>query len=373
MLKRIVYILIVSLTMFVLTGCYSSEERKLAKQYREQGEINALNYVNEKYGFNAKVKSVEEEEICNALWGCMDSSPNGNVIVKLNANGKDFFVYVTGEEVSTDAYDDYQMDDIEKDLIDFFKDNISIDLYDYKLSFSSKGIKEYYDGNLEAMLSYISGLELYYVGENDLNNLNLDVVERFLQSYNGTLNLINFKTKSKCKDYKKATIKNMSLSSSDMKNIYKDSNLQLYHGERTFHNYNNISNYNNEVYVYSSQDENSYKISVSTLGNLDNYRELYSDLRDKKMEQVTPAYSIPSSSSLLYIYFPIDKVNAKEADDILYVSECYVNGEKKYYMDGYYGSRSRIEIGRVGNYYVVQERYYCDANSEIVFALLKIS
>lgn len=373
MLKRVVYILIVSLAMFLLTGCYSSEESKLAKQYRKQGEINALNYVNKKYGFNAKVKSVKEEEICSSLWGCMNSSPNGNVIVKLNANDKDFFVYVTGEEASTDAYDDYQMDDIEKDLIDFFKDNISIDLYDYKLSFSSNGIKEYYDGNLEAMLSYISGLELYYVGENDLNNLNLDVVERFLQSYNGTLDLINFKTTTKCKDYKNATSDNMYIPSSDMKNIYKDSSLQLYHGERTFYDYNNISNYNNEVYVYSSQDDNIYKISVSTLDNLDNYRELYPDLSDKKIEQVTTAYSIPSSSSLLYIYFPIDKVNAKGDDDIIYVSECYVNGEKKYYMDGYYESGSNIKIGRVGNYYIVQKRYYCDANAEIVFALLRVS
>ena len=43
------------------------------------------------------------------------------------------------------------------------------------------------------------------------------------------------------------------------------------------------------------------------------------------------------------------------------------------YMDGYYGSGSRIEIGRVGNYYIAQERYYCDANAEIVFALLRVS
>lgn len=369
MLKRAVYLLIVSLTILSLTGCYSSEKSKLAKQYREQGRINALNYVNEKYGFDVKVKSVKEEKICSSVWGCMDSSPSGNVIVKLNANGKDFSVYVTGEEASVDAYDNYQMDYIEKDLIDFFKNNISIDLYDYKLSFNSNGIKEYYDGNLEVMLSYISSLELYYVGENDLSNLNLDIVERFLQAYNGTLNLINFKTTTKCEDYKNATIDNMSLSS----NIYKDTSLQLYHGEKTFYNYNNISNYNNEVYVYSSQDDNIYEISTSNLDSIDNYRKLYSNLSDKKIEQITTAYAIRSSSSLLYIYFPIDKVNVKEDDDILYVSECYVNGKKKYYMDGYYGLKSSTEIGRVGNYYIVQERYYCDVNSEIVFALLSVS
>ena len=374
MLKRKKHILIVLMILFLLTGCYSSEEKKLAEQYKKQGKINAINYVNEKYGFNAKVKSVKEEVNCSSVWGCMDSSPSGDVIVKLNANEKDFLVYITGKEESIDAYDDYQMDEIEKDLIAFFKNNISIDLYDYNLSFNSKGIKEYYDNNLETMLSYMMGLELYYIGEKDLNELNLNKVENFLQTYKGTLDLISFKTKEKCNDYKNAKIENVSLSSANMKNIYKDSSLRLYQGEKTFYNYDNISDYNNEVYVYSSKDDNSYTISSSNLDNLSHYRELYSDLDDKKLEQVTNAYSIPYSSSFLYIYFPKNKVNAKEYDNIFFVSECYVNGEKNYYIDSYFGLESNIKIGSVGNYYIVQERYsQCDTNSEIVFGLIKIS
>lgn len=375
MTKRNRCVLLIVMLLFLLTGCYSSSENKLAKQYRKQGEINAVNYVKTKYGFNAKIKSVQEEKNCNALWGCLDSSPNGNVIVKLNANKKDFFVYVTGKEESINASDDYQIDKIEKDLISFFENNISINLYDYKLDFNSKGIKEYYDNNLEVILPYIMRLELYYIGDNDLNALNLDKVESGLQIHNSYIDLINFKTKEECDDYKNAKIENVSLSSDNMKNIYKHSMLRLYQGQRIFYKYDNISSYNDEVYVYSSKDDNNYIISISSLDSLNHYKELDSDLNDKKLEQVTNAYSIPSSSSFLYIYFPKEKVNANEKHNIFYASECYVNGEKKYYIDHYYGgSISNLKIGSVGNYYIGQNNFsHCDTNSEVTFALIKIS
>lgn len=372
--SRCIYVLLILLLLFLPTGCYSSEEKKLAEQYRKQGEINAINYIKKKYGFNVEVKSIEEETFCSNLWGCLDSSPSGNVTLKLNANKKDFYVYITGKEESVDGSDSYQKDEIEKDFIEFLKNSISIDLYDYSIGFNKNGIKEYYDNNLEDFISYISSLKLYYIGDNDFNTLKLDEVESFFKTYKYSLELINFKTKEKYIDYRNANIENVSLSSENMKNIYKDSTLRLYQGQWTFYNYNNITNYNNEVYVYSSKDDNSYVVSISNLDNLSHYQELYSDLSDKKMVQVTNAYSIPSSSSFLYIYFPKDKVKAKEWNNIFYASECYVNGVKKYYIDKYFGVESKLKIGSVGNYYIVQERYsQCDINSKINFALVKIS
>ena len=297
-----------------MTGCYSKEEKKLAKEYKKQGEINAINYVKEKYNFNAKVKSVVEESNCNVVWGCLDSSPNGNVIVKLNANNRDFYVYVTGKYKSTEATDDYQFKEIENDFIKFLRNNIDLNLYDYKLEFNSRGIKEYYNNNLNSIASYISKIELYYIGENDLNELNLNNIEQELKNYTESINLIEFKTSEKCNDYKQATIENVGLSSDNMKNIYKYSMLTLNQGKKTYYKYDNISNYNDEVYLYSSQDDNNYEISIAKLNDLNYYKELYPDLNDKELVQATKAYSIPSSKSFLYIYFPMESVNAKETD-----------------------------------------------------------
>lgn len=357
-----------------MTGCYSKEEKKLAKEYKKQGEINAINYVKEKYNFNAKVKSVVEESNCSSVWGCLDSSPNGDVIVKLNANNKDFYVYVTGKYKTNEAIDDYQFKKIEDDFVNFFKNNINLNLYDYKLEFNSRGIREYYNNDLDSIVSYISKIELYYIGENDLNELNLNNVELKLKNYTESISLIEFKTSEKCNDYKQATIENVGLSSDNMKNIYKYSMLTLHQGEKNFYRYDNISDYNDEVYVYSSQDDNKYEISVSKLDNLDYYKQLYSDLNDKELLQVTRAYSIPSSKSFLYIYFPIEKVNAEKSDKIYFVSECKINGEKEYYIEKYYGIDSTLKIGSIGNYYIEQVRYsQCDNDSEINFALIKIN
>ena len=182
-LKKNKLILIIIIITLFITGCYSKEEKELAKAYRKQGEINVLNYVKEKYDIDAKVKSVIEESICDSVWQCLDSSPNGDVTVKLNANNKDFYVYVTGKYKSNEAIDDYQFKEIEEGFINFFKNNIALNLYDYKLEFNTKGINEYYNNNLDDMISYISTIELYYIGENDLDKLNVNSIFSFVNFF----------------------------------------------------------------------------------------------------------------------------------------------------------------------------------------------
>lgn len=345
--------------------------RKLAEQYRKQGEINAVNYVKEKYGFDAKVISVEEGKNSSALWGGLDTTPNGRVYVRFKANEKEFLVYTVGDEETIDASDDYQMDIIEKEFIEFFKNNISLDLYDYKLEFEYGGIKEYYDNNLEVILPYITNLELYYIGENNLSSLDLEKIENLLQEHYGKVTLISFENKEKCNAYKNAEFENLSLTNADMKNIYKDNELEFYQNKKTFYKYDNISNFEDEVFVYAYKDNNSYTISKSNIENLKYYQESYSDLKDKKIEQITNAYSIPHSTEPLYIYFPKDKVNAKENEKIFFISEYYINSEKRYDMQAY---AYNGVVGSVGDYYMTLENFsHCDANSDVVFALVRIT
>lgn len=373
MFKKKLYdlLLIIVMLSFLLTGCYSSEDRKLAEQYRKQGEINAVNYIKEKYGFDAKVISVEEGKNGSALWGGLDTTPNGRVYVRFKANEKEFLVYTVGYAETLEASDDYQMDIIENDFIEFFKNNISLDLYDYKLEFEYGGIKEYYDNNLEVILPYITNLELYYIGENNLSSLDLEKIENLLQEHYGKVTLISFENKEKCNAYKNAEFENLYLTNADMKNIYKDNELEFYQNKKTFYKYDNISNFEDEVYVYAHSDNNSYKISKSNIENLKYYQKSYSDLKDKKIEQITNAYSIPHSTEPLYIYFPKDKVNAKENEKIFFISEYYINGEKIYDMQAY--TYNGI-VGSVGDYYMTLENFsHCDADSDVVFALVRIT
>lgn len=368
-IKGVLLIIVISL---FLTGCYSKSERKLARQYEKQGKDYAINYVKEKYGFPFKVKSVIAERNCDVLWGCLDSSPSGNVDVKLKANNKTFSVTVFGlDDGEVSAADDYQHEKIEKDLINYLKENISFNLYDYKVN-TFDLITEYYDNNLEDMLRYIDDVELYYIGENDLSVLDINKIESFWKN-DHSLKLINFKSRENCEKYKKVHFENLSLTSEEMKNIYIDNIIEIKDGKKEFYQINNITNYNDKVYIYAYKDNSSHAISLSKMNSLKNYQKLYKELKNRKIEQVTDAYSILGSSSVLYIYFPKEVVNARSSDKLFFAYECYVNQEKKYYIDDYYGLDSELKMGTDGNYYIHLKNFsYCDVNSEVVFSVVKI-
>ena len=65
--------------------------------------------------------------------------------------------------------------------------------------------------------------------------------------------------------------------------------------------------------------------------------------------------------------------NAKKDDKIFFIHECYINQEKKYFID-YWGYDSNIKMGTDGNYYITLENFSkCDMNSEVNFSLIKIN
>lgn len=360
--------LILILILVLVSGCYSKEDKKLAKQYKEQAKINALDYVKEKYGIEAKVKSVKEEVECNNSWKCINSNPSGNVTVKLNYDKKDFIVFVTGKKKTTNALDNYQFNEIEESLINYFKNNINLELYDYKIKYNTPYIQEKYDNNLNDMAKYIDKIELYYIGDYNLD-INTSSIESFLQVYNGTFNLIDFKTKELCDTYKKIEIENNSYLM-----IYKYNELNINNKQRSFHRYNNITTYNDEVYIYSPTTNNSFEISTGKLDEIKNYKKLYKDLDYKKIKIITNEYSINRPREILYIYFPKEKVSAKENDNVYLAFECYVKGIKKHFISSYFSDNTDIKINNIGLYYMEEENLsICDVNKKINFALIKVS
>ena len=360
--------LILLLIIILLSGCYSKEDKKLAKQYKEQGKINALAYIKSKYGFDAKVKNVKNEIDCNNSWKCINSNPTGNVIVKMNANNKDFKVYTTGTKESTEATDDYQLEEIKNGFIDFFKSNINLELYDYKIKLNAESVKELYNNNLNDMSKYIDNIELYYIG-NNLEIINTNNINNFLQTSNGTINLINFKDKDTCDNYKK-----VNFDKEEFLIIYKESELILKRNQRNFYRYDRITTLNNEVYVYSPTTNNRFEITESTLDDIKNYKKLYEDLNYKKITQLSNAYAINRPREILYLYFPKNNIKKNYKDKFFIASECNVKGVKKHFINSYFNDHTDIRINDIGFYYTEEENFsICDANSKVTFALIKVS
>lgn len=69
--KKGVLIGLLFLAVFAFAGCYSPEEKALELEYKKQAKVNAVNYIKEKYGFEAAVKSasvqrggIQRNQVC---------------------------------------------------------------------------------------------------------------------------------------------------------------------------------------------------------------------------------------------------------------------------------------------------------------------
>lgn len=99
------------LVMMTFAGCYSAEEKEQAKTYEKQGTRNAVAYIKEKYGFEAKVTDAECERA-----GDFDPAPGEAVFVTMEWEGKTFTVQIDGDCETTEGFDNYQQEEIADSL-----------------------------------------------------------------------------------------------------------------------------------------------------------------------------------------------------------------------------------------------------------------
>ena len=96
--RNIVYYLLLILIMAVLTGCgYTQEEKAEIKRYEKQGRENAENYIKAKYGIDAKVRELNCEKYNSGPVPDFFPSPTGNVFIRMNYQGEDFSVFISGD------------------------------------------------------------------------------------------------------------------------------------------------------------------------------------------------------------------------------------------------------------------------------------
>lgn len=90
--------------LLLLSGCVTKEQEEKNAANLARAEINAVNYVKEKYGFTAEITSSEIERD----GGMFGPSFTNHAYVNMSYNGKDFTVYINGKNTNTDGVDDYQ-------------------------------------------------------------------------------------------------------------------------------------------------------------------------------------------------------------------------------------------------------------------------
>ena len=105
----------ISLAFLVITlaGCgYTKEEKADMKRYEAQGRENAKDYIKEKYGVDVKIREVTCEKYNSGPVPDFSPSPTGNVFIRMNYQGEDFSVFISGERENTEGIDNYQFQEI---------------------------------------------------------------------------------------------------------------------------------------------------------------------------------------------------------------------------------------------------------------------
>ena len=151
--KIIIFIFMIFNIVLLFTGCATKEQRAALKAVEEQATSNALEYIENKYGFEVSVVSAKAHKELGGLFPTHD--PTGYATVTVKYNKVKFHVYITGEQVSTDGVDDYQKDIILEDfenvvkvaLEDYGSDEMYIDFYCGIREHADKYTQIYYDGS----------------------------------------------------------------------------------------------------------------------------------------------------------------------------------------------------------------------------------
>lgn len=202
---RILFMVICTLTLLFLAGCgYTAEEKAAMRQYERQGTQNALAYIEEKYGFGAKVLEVTCDKVDPSPIPDFSPSPNGSVFVEMEYDNEKFRVYISGEEKTTNGMDNYQKDEIQSAVCAVLKDEVGAEpqelflCYGYVHAMNATDEENamahnYFDGgNLEEVLGeYGFSVVCSYI-DKDLEGVNTDAVLQKIG--NGNFLLVSYRS-----------------------------------------------------------------------------------------------------------------------------------------------------------------------------------
>ncbi|MBD5136783.1 MAG: hypothetical protein HDT39_12600 [Lachnospiraceae bacterium] len=341
--RKIVVLLILMIFILFSSGCDSRKQREINKSNIKGAKANAANYIKEKYGFEATVKTAILER--RGMW--LGSEPLTTVLLEMEYCGKIFNVYIDGSYDNTDGMDNYQTDEIKSALKELADDTVSgvrdvwIDSGDNASAskgdihiFARNMFSDYYDGtNLFEMISeHNTEIVFEYVQtdvyKNDdwsawdgLVENNVDMSVKFI-SYRSQEALENgiIRVEERYAVY----IDNYCSLYNEGPNIYKDSPTYVVETN------NYVLHETNGFYYYVVGNENE-NVKITEIEPYD--LSLWDSDRVKKV--VSPAFLVKADKECeIYIFYPISAIDAYNTDYTdQAVAVCYRNDGETEYRD----------------------------------------
>lgn len=135
--KKVIFLsLLCLLSLFFMACGYTPEEKKQMQEYEEQGEKNAIAYIEDKYGFTPQVQDLYVDTAPAGPIPDFSPDATGNVWVEFVHDGNVFNVFISGAEETLEGYDDYEAGKIADDLKADLEKRLGITIRDIHLSYN---------------------------------------------------------------------------------------------------------------------------------------------------------------------------------------------------------------------------------------------
>lgn len=310
----VLFIIFANICLF-LTACDSDEQKVQNVKWEAQASRNAQAYINQKYGFSAKITDAKVDR----MQGMFESAPLSDVLVQMQYEERDFTVFITGKEESTDGCDTYQAPEIKQALFERINDEIDgLQVLDIYPKFKSeRKIEEPLYG------AYFDGINLAEMLEDGVNSFEAFYVQTDLSDAKNFAWLDAYRTNAKFVSCREGEIlKEQTRKWAAPQPVYCDnSHTMSYHPDeskmQTTYNAYELHK-NGDFYYYVNNKYNYYEGEPSEdMPHLKEVRppdpSLFNGWGVMNASVISKAYSVSADSQMyVHVYYPRSKLNTNK-------------------------------------------------------------
>lgn len=321
--KRIILLLGVILSITV-TGCgYSEEEKAEMMEYENQASENAIQYISEKYGFQASVLETDCETV--DVVGVPDFSPDatGSVLVSMEYDGYEFKVMISGEEATTEGIDNYQLEEIKQAIVEEINTRADFSVREMQVIYGSyyqngmdlddNGLVHiYYDGdNLSEVLSENNCQMVCSCVSEDLSLIDVELIKELVGD--SEILFVSYRSET---DFENAGNREINLGGTPLAYGIGDSAIYIDEYQVIGGNDEEYVKYDlrecDGIYYIPENKDAQVILTETVLDDASNWNG-HGFINAKQV--LDTAYEIDSESDFLYFFVPTDMLEDKESAD----------------------------------------------------------
>lgn len=313
-------LLVLLFSAVLLTGCnYTKEEQNVMQEYEVQGETNALKYIKQKYGFDATVI----DSYCDKKGEhAVDLTPDatGDVYVTMKHNGKEFLVYISGTEESSEGLDNYQLGEITSAIKQKLHDCTGVPAEDIFIRYgkfrtfnkSEDGmISTFFDGeNLSEVMADVSPAAVVSYINQDVSAIDMDqVVEETGISY---YLLVDYDSKEHYETIKRPyyNLAGSPIHADVEENMIYINGYRIKAAEDKYVAFEKTII--DDMILITQNPEEEVLVRKTTMDDVSKWN----GRGFQNAKQVFDAYSLETDSQQVDIYIPVDKLSTKRLESV---------------------------------------------------------